>query len=160
MQTAEEIAAATTRISLVYGDGLREDPEQLFAYYRNTFDHPGDRRAVEELAERLLGALPESPGKEVFRSRWEGLREELAERLPAEQREARATLSVLERAREYVATVEQATTAEIRGLVEPRERGNLTAYARARAFEEAFFGEVMIERSQNIRVVGGSEASR
>ena len=34
-----------------------------------------------------------------------------------------------------------------RGLVDPRSRGNLTAYARARAFEEAF-GEVMVERSR------------
>ncbi len=42
--------------------------------------------------------------------------------------------------------MEQATTAAIRGLVDPRSRGNLTAYARARAFEEEAFGEAIIQR--------------
>ncbi len=145
---AQEIAAATSRIGLVYGDGLRENPDELMRYYRNTFDDPADRRAVEDLAERLMSALPDGPGKETFRLGWERLREELADRLPLEQREARATLGALERAKEYVAAVEQATTAEIRSLVDPRERGNLTAYARARAFEEEAFGEIAIQRTR------------
>ncbi len=69
--------------------------------------------------------------------------------LPFEQREARATLRELDRTKEYVGAVEQATTAATRGLVDPRTRDNLTAYARARAraFEEEAFGKVMIERS-------------
>ncbi len=100
-------------------------------------------------AQRITSAVltpPRTPGKEVFRLGWDGLREELADRLPVEVREARSTLRQLERTKEYVSTVEQATTAMIRGLVDPRSRGNLTAYSQARAFEEEVFGRVMIER--------------
>ena len=141
----DELAAAHGALAPFFGD-LREDPRQLLTAYEQSFDVPADRRAIEELAQRALRVLPDTPGRGVFESDWERLRERLEDRLPLEHREGRATVAELGRCVEYLAAVEQATTHAIRTLVNPRERGNLTALTKASVYEEELTGESPAER--------------
>ncbi len=135
----DELAAAHATIAMFLGD-LRENPEQLVTAYEQSFDVPADRKAIEELVARALRTLPDTPERGMFESKWTMLQKRLEDRLPAKEREPRAMLAELERAVEYLASVEQATTAAIRGLVNPRNGGNLTAYAKASVYEEELAG--------------------
>ena len=141
----DELAAAHGALAPFFGD-LRETPGQLLTAYEQSFDVPADRRAIEELAARALRVLPDDPQRGLFENNWERLLERLEDRLPLEQREIRDTLRELERVPEYLAAVEQATTYAIRALVNPRERGNLTALTRASVYEEELTGESAAER--------------
>jgi hypothetical protein len=49
----------------------------------------------------------------------------------------------LERAREYLGYVAQATAA-VKGLIDPRQSGNLTAFSKAYAYEQELAGESAI----------------
>lgn len=140
----EALAAAHSTIAMFLGD-LRENPGQLVTAYEQSFDAPADRRAIEELAARALRTLPDTPARGLFESNFERLRERLEDRLPPEQREPRIMLVELERAMEYLANVEQATTYAIRSLVNPRQAGNLTAFSKASVYEEDLAGESPIE---------------
>lgn len=142
----DQLAAARGQVAMFLGD-LREEPEQLLTAYEQSFDVPTDRRAIEELAERALRVLPDTPDRGMFESNWNRLRERLENRLPFEQRRPRAALGELEQAREYLASVEQAVIASIRALVNPRQTGNLTAYSRVYAYEKELTGEPAIEAS-------------
>lgn len=136
----DQLAAAHGALAPFFGD-LRENPGQLLTAYEQSFDVPADRRAIEELVARALRVLPDDPERGVFELNWERLRDRLEDRLPFEQREPRLMLGELERTVEYLAAVEQATTHAIRTLVNPRERGNLTALTRASVYEEEMIGE-------------------
>ncbi len=139
------LAAAHGQISMFLGD-LREDPGQLLAAYEQSFEVPEDRRAIEELAQRALKVLPDTPQRGMFEAKWNRLRERLEEGLPVEHRRAKGALGELERAREYlgyVAVVTAAAAAE--GLVDPRRGGNLTAFSKAAAYERELSGESAIE---------------
>lgn len=142
----DELAAAHGALAPFFGD-LRENPGQLLTAYEQSFDVPADRRAIEELAERALRVLPDDPQRGLFESNWERLVERLEDRLPVEHREIRATVGELGRATEYLAAVEQATTYAIRGLVKPRQAGNLTALAKVSTYEEEMLGESPAEAS-------------
>lgn len=142
----DELAAAQGQISLFFGD-LREDPRQLLTAYEQSFDIPADRRAIEELAARALRVLPDTPDRGVFEADWNRLKDRLENRLPSEQRQPRIALNELERAREYLADVEEAVTAAIAALVDPRRNGNLTAYSKAHIYEEDLAGESIIAAS-------------
>jgi chromosome segregation ATPase len=140
------LAAAQSQISMLLGD-IREDPEQLLVAYQQSFDVPEDRRAIEELVQRALRILPDTPQRGLFEGKWNQLREQLEERRPVEERDARRNLTELERAREYLGHVNQVTDAAIRGLTDPRSGGNLTAYAQAHVYEEELTGESAIKET-------------
>ena len=138
------LAAAHGAISMFLGD-LRENPAQLLTAYEQSFDVPADRRAIEELAQRALRVLPDTQKRGLFKARWEEMQKRLEDRLPFDQRAPRAALNELARAFGYLASVEQATTAAIGALVNPRQRGKLTAYSFASVYERELIGEAAIE---------------
>ena len=156
----DRLAVAQSQISMLLGD-IREDPEQLLVAYRQSFDVPEDRAAIEELVSRALRILPDTPQRGVFEARWNQLREQLEEKRPMEERVARRALTELERAREYLGYVHQVVDAAIRGLTDPRSGGNLTAYAKVHVYEEELTGESAIKetlhtaaRGEHTRVLG------
>jgi hypothetical protein len=138
------LAAAQSQISMLLGD-IREDPEQLLVAYRQSFDVPEDRRAIEELAARALRILPDTTERGIFEAKWNQLREQLEERRPVEERTARRALAELERASEYLGNVHQVTDAGVRGLTDPRSGGNLTAYSQAHIYERELAGDSAIK---------------
>jgi hypothetical protein len=135
----EQVAAAQSSLAMFMGD-LRENPEQLLTAYEQSFDAPADRKAIEAMVVQALRVLPDDPRRGLLEANFEKLRERLEDRLPVEQREIRPLIGELERALEYLAHVEQVTTSAIRGLVDPRQSGNLTAFAKASVYEEELTG--------------------
>ena len=140
----ERLSTVQGQITMFTGD-LREDPAQLFVVYEQSFDIPEDRRAIEDLAERALRVLPDTPARGDFERRWNALRKRLENRLPEKERTLRAALTELEQTREYLGAVAQATTASIDGFTNPRQRGNLTAYSKAHTYESELAGESSIQ---------------
>ncbi len=142
----DRLATAQGQLSMLLGD-LRADPEQLLEAYLGSFNVPEDRRAIEELAQRALRILPDTLQSGFFETKWGQLLEQLEDRLPEEERNARRGLTEFERAREYLGYVSQATTPAIRGLTDPRAAGNLTAFSKAHTYEQELSGESAIKET-------------
>lgn len=140
-----KLAAATGQFQLVFGSSLRENPEMLLQAYEKSFDNPVDRRALEELADRLLRTLPGDAESGVFESKWDRLQERLEDRLPKGEREARRGLKALERAAGYLHDVAVVTSAAIKGLTNPRQGGNLTVATRVHTYERELSGGSAVE---------------
>lgn len=143
--SADQYAAATAQLQMAVGDRLHDNPEMLLSLYENLYDTPADRRAIEDLAGRLLAVLPEGTARISFEDRWSRLQESLSTRLPEEQRIERKALAELDRAREYVGDAETAVTSAIAGLTNPRDGGNLTAFSKALTYERELAGEGIID---------------
>jgi hypothetical protein len=134
-----EVLTVQGQISALLGD-LRENPDQILMVYENSFDLPADRRAIEDLAERVLRVLPDTQERSSFAAKWESLQEKLEDRLPEKERMLRRDLASLERASAYLSDVLTVANGAVKSLASPRSasEGNLTAYARAVAFEKEF----------------------
>lgn len=139
-----QLAAAQGEISMLLGD-LREDPDQLLAAYEQSFGDAPSRRAIENLAGRVAQVLPDTPKRGIFESNFARLRERLEYRLPQEEKALRQNLSNLHRAAEYLNDVLASLHAAIKGLVNPRQGGNLTIASRVFTYEREVSGASAIE---------------
>lgn len=101
------LAIATTQLQMVLGDSLRQDPEKLLSVYEASFDDPVDRRAIEDLAEKLMRVMTDSPENRIFAHKWAEVERSLESKLPKEEREARRDLAELEAVSGYLGHAQQ-----------------------------------------------------